>query len=185
MIFMKSKENYGKTAVSRCFLNFDGMVNVFLCSNCDDFFILYASCFLVIDHVCMVFETLGSSLYDIIKKNEYKGLPLFMVRDISRQLLQAMSFLKSVNLIHTGKRFQYGSKQNVLLMSLLASNCLVDRLKIGKCALCAFCTTQLRSSSRRTNSHNLSTGENAHQMYFNYNHFYLLLLFADELGLFM
>jgi serine/threonine protein kinase len=58
------------------------------------------------DHVCMVFETLGSSLYDIIKKNEYKGLPLFMVRDISRQLLQAMSFLKSVNLIHTDLKLE-------------------------------------------------------------------------------
>lgn len=50
----------------------------------------------------MVFEPLGASLYDIVKKNDYKRLPLDMVRNIGRQLLQAMSFLRSVNLIHTG-----------------------------------------------------------------------------------
>lgn len=43
------------------------------------------------------------SLYDIIKKNDYRRLPLDMVRSISKQLLQALSFLQSMNLIHTGK----------------------------------------------------------------------------------
>lgn len=52
--------------------------------------------------MCLVFETLGLSLYDVIKNNDYKRLPLSLVRDISRQLLDTMSFLKSINLIHTG-----------------------------------------------------------------------------------
>jgi serine/threonine protein kinase len=51
----------------------------------------------------MVFERLGLSLYDLIKKNDFKRFPLEVVKDISRQLLQAMDFLKSVNLIHTGE----------------------------------------------------------------------------------
>lgn len=50
----------------------------------------------------MVFETLGLSLYDIIKQNDYKRLPLIVVRDVSRQLLESLAFLKSMNLIHTG-----------------------------------------------------------------------------------
>lgn len=50
----------------------------------------------------MVFETLGKSLFDVIKANDYKRLPMPMVRDICRQLIEAMHFLKSVNLIHTG-----------------------------------------------------------------------------------
>ena len=56
------------------------------------------------DHYCMVFETLGVSLYDLVKKNDYKRLPMAYVRDIARQLLQALDFLRSINLIHTGIR---------------------------------------------------------------------------------
>lgn len=51
----------------------------------------------------MVFETLGISLYDLVKKNDYKRLPLACVRDVARQLLQALDFLKSIRLVHTGK----------------------------------------------------------------------------------
>jgi hypothetical protein len=29
------------------------------------------------DHVCLVFETLGKSLYDFIKTNKYKGMSSF------------------------------------------------------------------------------------------------------------
>ena len=50
----------------------------------------------------MVFETLGVSLYDIVKQNDYKRLPLACVRDVARQLLQALNFLQSINMIHTG-----------------------------------------------------------------------------------
>jgi serine/threonine protein kinase len=53
----------------------------------------------------MVFETLGMSLYDLVKRNEYKRLPLDVVRSVSYQLLQAIDFLHSVNLIHTGELF--------------------------------------------------------------------------------
>lgn len=50
----------------------------------------------------MVFETLGVSLYDLVKKNDYKRLPLRCVRDVARQLLLALDFLESINMIHTG-----------------------------------------------------------------------------------
>jgi serine/threonine protein kinase len=51
----------------------------------------------------MVFETLGASVYDIISGNDYQRFPLDFVRDISRQLLEAMVFLQSMGLIHTGR----------------------------------------------------------------------------------
>lgn len=51
----------------------------------------------------MVFETLGVSLYDLVKQNDYKRLPLYCVRDVARQLLLALNFLQSINMIHTGK----------------------------------------------------------------------------------
>ena len=34
----------------------------------------------------MVFERLGLSLYDLIKKRDYKGLPIAMVKSISRSV---------------------------------------------------------------------------------------------------
>ncbi len=50
----------------------------------------------------MVYEPLGMSLYDLIKKNNYHRLPLDVVRQVAKQILQAMSFLQSINLVHTG-----------------------------------------------------------------------------------
>lgn len=54
------------------------------------------------DHYCMVFETLGISLYDLVKRNDYKRLPLACVSAVARQLMQALDFLQSIQLIHTG-----------------------------------------------------------------------------------
>lgn len=31
------------------------------------------------EHVCLVFETLGKSLYDFIKANKYKGMILYPI----------------------------------------------------------------------------------------------------------
>jgi hypothetical protein len=36
------------------------------------------------DHYCLVFETLGISLYDLIKRNDYTGFPLRHVKDLAR-----------------------------------------------------------------------------------------------------
>jgi len=67
----------------------------------------------------MVFETLGVSLYDLVKQNNYKRLPLSCVRDVSRQLLQALNFLQSINMIHTGN-YHACSVCNVLLIAHLS-----------------------------------------------------------------
>lgn len=52
-------------------------------------------------HYCLVFESLGPSLYDYLKRNEYQPFPMSYVRDFSRQLLEAIEFLHSFRLIHT------------------------------------------------------------------------------------
>eukprot|EP00607_Mallomonas_marina_P004660 CAMPEP_0182428498 /NCGR_PEP_ID=MMETSP1167-20130531/23065_1 /TAXON_ID=2988 /ORGANISM="Mallomonas Sp, Strain CCMP3275" /LENGTH=304 /DNA_ID=CAMNT_0024611437 /DNA_START=39 /DNA_END=950 /DNA_ORIENTATION=+ len=62
-------------------------------------------------HFAMVFESLGTSLYDFIKMNNYRGLPLYCVRDIARQLLVAIDFLESMHLIHTDLKLE-----NILLV---------------------------------------------------------------------
>ena len=52
-------------------------------------------------HYCLVFESLGPSLYDYLKRNKYQPFPMNYVRDFSRQLLEAIEFLHSFRLIHT------------------------------------------------------------------------------------
>ena len=43
------------------------------------------------EHEFLVFERLGMSLYDFVKKNDYRGFPLEQVRSISRQVLSAIA----------------------------------------------------------------------------------------------
>lgn len=39
-------------------------------------------------HTCLVFETLGCSLYKLIVKNNFQGLPIKMVKSITRQVFK-------------------------------------------------------------------------------------------------
>jgi serine/threonine protein kinase len=58
-----------------------------------------------------VFETLGSSLYEFLKANDYIPFPLYCVQDFARQMLEALSFLHSMKLVHTDLK-----PENVLLI---------------------------------------------------------------------
>lgn len=53
-------------------------------------------------HTCLVFQPLGCSLYKLIVKNKYQGLPLEVVKSIIKQILEGLHFLHSkCNIIHT------------------------------------------------------------------------------------
>uniref|UniRef100_A0A7S3H2P1 non-specific serine/threonine protein kinase n=1 Tax=Spumella elongata TaxID=89044 RepID=A0A7S3H2P1_9STRA len=54
------------------------------------------------NHVCMTFEILGENLLKVIKKYNYRGMPLAIVRDYVRQICQGMDFLhRHCKIIHT------------------------------------------------------------------------------------
>lgn len=49
--------------------------------------------------LCIVFELLDRSLYDIVSRTE-RGLPLDQVREYTRQSLEALVSCRNANLIH-------------------------------------------------------------------------------------
>jgi serine/threonine protein kinase len=59
-----------------------------------------------------VFERLGLSLYDFLRKNSYKPFHLDILRAFGRQLLEAVAYLHDLTLIHTDLK-----PENILLES--------------------------------------------------------------------
>ncbi|KAI8556547.1 hypothetical protein RHMOL_Rhmol05G0261800 [Rhododendron molle] len=45
------------------------------------------------NHICIVFERLGPSLYDFLRKNSYRSFPIDLVREFGRQLLESVACL--------------------------------------------------------------------------------------------
>lgn len=60
--------------------------------------------------MCLVFEALGSSLYDYVRMNNFKPLPLKCVQSFSQQLLISLRFLHKQRLVHTDLK-----PENILL----------------------------------------------------------------------
>jgi len=61
-------------------------------------------------HYCLVFETLGLSLYDYMK-NKNRPFPIGCIWEFAEQLLESLDFLHSIQLIHTDLK-----TENVLLV---------------------------------------------------------------------
>jgi serine/threonine-protein kinase SRPK3 len=54
------------------------------------------------DHFIMVFEILGVNLLEIMKRYDYKGIPMPLVRRMSKQVLIGLDYLHRVcKIIHT------------------------------------------------------------------------------------
>nr|KAJ3701864.1 hypothetical protein LUZ61_005569 [Rhynchospora tenuis] len=63
-------------------------------------------------HICIVFEKLGPSLFDFLKRNKYQPFPLELVREFGRQLLESVEYMHDMRLIHTDLK-----PENILLES--------------------------------------------------------------------
>jgi len=64
------------------------------------------------NHICIVFEKLGPSLYDFLRRNSYRSFPIDLVRELGRQLLESVAFMHDLRLIHTDLK-----PENILLVS--------------------------------------------------------------------
>ena len=68
-------------------------------SKCKSIILLETS-FLHQSHLCLVFEVLGINLYEMLKKNQFRGLSMDYLRAILTQLIEATRQLHSLQIIH-------------------------------------------------------------------------------------
>lgn len=57
-------------------------------------------------HYCIVMESLGQSVYDVLKLNDYTPFPLDTVKTIGKQLLESLNFMHNNELVHTDLKLE-------------------------------------------------------------------------------
>lgn len=67
------------------------------------------------NHLCLVFELLSVSLYDLIKQNKFRGLSTHLIRLFAGQILDVLEILRLADVIHCDLK-----PENILLESLEA-----------------------------------------------------------------
>ncbi|KAG5451312.1 Dual specificity tyrosine-phosphorylation-regulated kinase 2 [Clonorchis sinensis] len=75
-------------------------------------------------HVCMVFELLNLNLYEILQRNDFRGLSQGTVSKLTRGILECMNLLHKNNIIHCDLK-----PENVLLRS--AARCAIKVIDFG------------------------------------------------------
>ncbi|OHS97277.1 CMGC family protein kinase [Tritrichomonas foetus] len=53
------------------------------------------------NHVCIIIEMLSFNLYEVIVKRNHRGLPLFLIQNVVRDLLEVLCGLKRIGIIHS------------------------------------------------------------------------------------
>jgi dual specificity protein kinase YAK1 len=77
--------------------------------------------FMYKSHLCLVFELLGQNLYELLKRRQFRGLPIGTVKNIVRQALVGMRELGQRRIVHCDLK-----PENILLVSEEMMNRLVD-----------------------------------------------------------
>ncbi len=81
--------------------------------------------FAVDNHLCLVFELLGSDLYTILKRNQFRGFPIRTVCHILNQLVNALLVLEEASIIHCDIK-----PENILTVCLENSSALTSGLQV-------------------------------------------------------
>ncbi|MCJ1435627.1 dual specificity protein kinase kns1 [Xylographa pallens] len=68
-------------------------------------------CFDFRNHICIVTDLLGQSVFDFLKANQFVPFPSSQIQSFARQLLTSVAFLHDLNLIHTDLK-----PENILLV---------------------------------------------------------------------
>ena len=63
-------------------------------------------------HLCLVFEMLGPNLYELLKKRQFRGLPIDAVRTLVKQATEGIKLLGKRNVVHCDLK-----PENILMVS--------------------------------------------------------------------
>jgi len=66
----------------------------------DDSIIRLSYYFMHCSHLCLVFEMLGPNLYELLKKRQFRGLPIGAVRTLIRQAIEGIKLLGKKKVVH-------------------------------------------------------------------------------------
>jgi hypothetical protein len=76
-----------------------------------DFLVEMVCYFMYKGHLCLVFELLGLNLYEVLKKRQFRGLPLVIVRKLVQQAVLGTKALAQKSIVHCDLK-----PENVLLV---------------------------------------------------------------------
>jgi len=68
--------------------------------------------FLFKNHICMVFELLSINLYELLRQNKFRGLPLPIVQHFTKQIMESLAALEAANIMHCDLK-----PENILLVA--------------------------------------------------------------------
>lgn len=80
-----------------------------LSTNC---FVSLLCHFMFKKHLCLVFELLGQNLYELLKKRQFRGLPLKVVQSLMKQSIHGLTELGKRKIVHCDLK-----PENILLVS--------------------------------------------------------------------
>ncbi|CAN6240785.1 unnamed protein product [Urochloa humidicola] len=82
------------------------------------------------NHLCIAFEMLGQNLYELLKRNQLRGLKMKYVQAFSKQILDAMVVMRDAGIIHCDLK-----PENILLAPSVATAAAVKVIDFGSACL--------------------------------------------------
>ncbi len=79
------------------------------------------------EHLCLVFELLGQNLYELLKRRQFRGLPIRIVRNIIKQALSGVTELTKRKIVHCDLK-----PENILVVSDEVTQMMVDSQNLAK-----------------------------------------------------
>jgi len=77
----------------------------------NDYMVDMVCYFMYKDHLCLVFEMLGLNLYEVLKKRQFRGLPLTVTQTLVRQAVLGARGLAQKSIVHCDLK-----PENILLV---------------------------------------------------------------------
>ncbi|KAI9301821.1 kinase-like domain-containing protein [Cunninghamella echinulata] len=69
------------------------------------------------NHICMVFDLLGQSVFDFLKSNHFNPFPMNHIQHFAKQILTSIAFIHGLKLVHTDLK-----PENILLVDNTADS---------------------------------------------------------------